>query len=189
MYDFLTPESIAKWNSINPLTNIGSHSRTHQGDWPPLDILHETIQAIADQEEPVPATINYFNFSGQQNPTRTQMEQLYATRTVFGANGTGFMGRGCSAFSRCDRTHRLYIQRIRGAMVTRQRIAGGRRVPVRRRYHAGRNGCPELDFGRDIMASLAVPRPASASRTPFGILVNDRVFTKVGFEMVERESR
>ncbi|MDI6828998.1 MAG: hypothetical protein QME62_10995, partial [Armatimonadota bacterium] len=87
VYNFLTPESIEKWNNISPLFSIGSHSRSHHWDWTHLDIYTEVISAITDQRELIPRTIDYFNFSGKMNPTLEQIEQLYPTGILFGARG------------------------------------------------------------------------------------------------------
>lgn len=90
----LAPSTISKWNTItNPLVGIGSHSRTHQMDWPPIpDVLYETSQAIADQTLIIPRTINYFNFSGNMNPTTAQTEQIYSAGVLFGAGGSDARG-------------------------------------------------------------------------------------------------
>lgn len=87
VYNFLTPESIEKWNNISPLFSIGSHSRSHHWDWTPRDIYVEVISAVADQRTLIPRTIDYFNFSGMMNPTLQQIEQLYPTGILFGARG------------------------------------------------------------------------------------------------------
>ncbi|MBP6964214.1 MAG: hypothetical protein KBC96_07405 [Armatimonadetes bacterium] len=90
VYDRLNACSIAKWNGLdNPLMTIGSHSRTHPSSWPIVeDVLHETSEALADQNAVVPATGGYFNFSGDMDPTPAQIALIRNAGVLFGAAGS-----------------------------------------------------------------------------------------------------
>jgi len=89
VYCRLNADAIAHYNSIsNPFLLIGSHSRTHPMDWPSVpDVYYETRDALTDQRGLIPATGNYFDFSGAMNPTTEQIDQIYSAGVVFGAGG------------------------------------------------------------------------------------------------------
>jgi len=90
VYDYLTSNSISKWNEVstNQLMLIGSHSKSHPQDWPSVsDFWGQTIGALNSQRIVIPATGNYFNFSGSMNPTIQQIDQLYSSGVVFGGRG------------------------------------------------------------------------------------------------------
>ena len=95
VYRNLNTSSKAAWNAVtNPLMRIGSHSRTHPNDWPSVpDLAYETTGAIAAQRLVIPATQDYFNFSGAMNPTTDQIDQLSSWGLTFGASG--WTGRYC----------------------------------------------------------------------------------------------
>lgn len=86
-----TDESNRRWNEAgnNQLMLIGSHSRTHPKFWSKVEnIYDETIGALNDQRKSIPKTGNYFNFSGQMNPSMTQINELFDSGTIFGAKGS-----------------------------------------------------------------------------------------------------
>lgn len=89
VYNELTSDSIAAWNALeNSLMTIGSHSRSHPQDWTEIvNFYSETRDALNDQRALVPATGNYFNFSGAMNPTTEQIDALYDLGVLFGAGG------------------------------------------------------------------------------------------------------
>lgn len=89
VYANIDSAAAAKWNNLNnPLMRIGSHSRTHPQSWPPVpNVLYETSEAIAAQKAVIPATIDYFNFSGSMDPTAAQMDQIRAAGVSFGGKG------------------------------------------------------------------------------------------------------
>lgn len=93
VYDRLTPESIAKYNSItNPLMTFGGHSRTHPWDWNLVtNVDYEVYEAIQLQKQVIPRTEDFFNFSGLQNPTRAQLERVWSQGVAF--PGAGADGR------------------------------------------------------------------------------------------------
>lgn len=85
-----TEASIKRWNEAgkNPLMLIGSHSRTHPKYWPQVaDFYNETTGALIDQRKSIPMTSHYFNFSGRMNPTGAQIDELFKSGTIFGADG------------------------------------------------------------------------------------------------------
>ena len=86
-----TDESNKRWNeaSNNPLMLVGSHSRTHPKFWQKVENFYdETIGALNDQRKSIPKTGNYFNFSGRMNPSMTQINELFDSGTIFGAQGS-----------------------------------------------------------------------------------------------------
>ncbi len=88
----ITEESRKRWNKAadNPLIYIGSHSRTHPKQWPEVtDVYSETTGALDEQRRMIPKTGNFFNFSGWMNPTTDQIDELYPSDTIFGAQGKG----------------------------------------------------------------------------------------------------
>ena len=83
------------WNSItSPLMAVGSHSRTHPNNWPdltvPAGLDSETRQAIADQRQIIPRTVNYLSFSGSKNPNAAELDQLTQWGVLFGGKGGGW---------------------------------------------------------------------------------------------------
>lgn len=108
VYDRLTPEANAKWNSlVNPLMLIGNHTKTHPTDWLQVpDVNYETRNAVDLQREVIPATGDYFNFSGLMNPTKDQMDIVHSAGLLFG--GAGFDGRNV----RTGTGDNLYVQTL-----------------------------------------------------------------------------
>jgi len=94
VYNKLTPDSIAKWNSIastSPYMTIGSHSRSHPRDWTTVpDVYYETRDAITLQRAVIPATGNYFDFSGLMNPTTQQIDRIYSCGIIFAGEGAKY---------------------------------------------------------------------------------------------------
>ncbi len=87
------PAQAAVWNSIttpssqgyNPLMLVGGHSRTHPTDWTTVpNVLYESTVALADQRKLIPATTDFFNFSGYMNPTTAQINQMAAGGLIYG---------------------------------------------------------------------------------------------------------
>ena len=85
----INAQTAAWWESVtSPLIAKGSHTRTHPNVWQWVpDVLYETTEALEDQRAMIPSTINFFDFSGDMNPTAAQMDQIYAAGTLFGGNG------------------------------------------------------------------------------------------------------
>ena len=92
VYRKLDAPSVAAWNALtNPYMLIGSHSRTHPQTWPLVtDIAYETTGAIAAQKLLVPSTINYLDWSGNMDPSTSQIDQSWASGLIFGAGGYGY---------------------------------------------------------------------------------------------------
>ena len=89
VYNRLTTESIAKYNSItNPLMTFGGHSRTHPWDWNLVtNVDYEVYEALQLQKQVIPRTEDFFNFSGLENPTRAQLERVWIQGIAFSAAG------------------------------------------------------------------------------------------------------
>jgi hypothetical protein len=89
------PAIVAKWNSVvsDPLITVGSHSYTHPQNWPSVpDALYESSNALTLQSQLIPPTKNYFNFSGDMNPTTAEIDRMHKAGVVFGGKGYDLRG-------------------------------------------------------------------------------------------------
>lgn len=163
VYRNLTTASIAKWNAINVANSLmvcGSHSRSHPQDWPSIpDVLYETTQAIQDQQSIIPCTVNYLSFSGNMNPTTSQIDQMYQAGLVYG--GKGYEVRAAKLPSGSDMniqlmpTCRLWVQNLSNSNVTPFCLSQTL-LPDNVVENLGKNYCDEMknNFAQNVKYGL-----------------------------------